>query len=212
MYFYSTRCLQTSMMMQSPFQDCCCIDARETAHKHAAVAPELLAIHALTDCDSVAPTYGVGKATAIAVTKKGFKLGNTTVDVSEILSLATAFMAVCYGKGTGCSSMTECCQRLLAQRMGRSTMAPNCAHSHQLHRTLNKMCSGLIISWHSGIAHCKVSTALMPRNMAEGVPYEPHCILMLVRRGCVSNRTCHGGKNGCLSCQLVCTIFCISDW
>ena len=29
-YFYSTRCLQTSMTMQSPFQDCYCIDVMET--------------------------------------------------------------------------------------------------------------------------------------------------------------------------------------
>ena len=43
----------------------------DTAHKHAAVAPELLAIHTLTGCDSVAPIYGVDKSTAIAVTKKG---------------------------------------------------------------------------------------------------------------------------------------------
>ena len=86
-------------------QDCYCIDVMETAHKHAAIAPELLAIDSLTGCDSVAPTYGVGKATAIAVTKKGFKLGNTTVDVSEIRSQTTTFMAACYGEGTGCSTI-----------------------------------------------------------------------------------------------------------
>ena len=50
-------------------QGCYCIDAMETVHKHAAIAPELLAIHSLTGCDSVTPTNGVGKATAIVVTK-----------------------------------------------------------------------------------------------------------------------------------------------
>ena len=183
--------------MQSPFQDCYCIDVRETAHEHAATAPELLAIHALAGCDSVAPTYGVGKATAIAVTKKGFKLGNTTVDVSEILSQTTTFMAACYGEGTGCFSMTECRQRLWAQIMGRSTeLLLNCALSHQLQRPLHKMCSGLIISWHSGIAHYKVSIGLMPRNMAAGVPYEPDFMLKLLCHLCVSGRMCRGGKYG----------------
>ena len=74
------------MTMQSPFQDCYCFDVMESAHKHAAIAPELLTIHSLPGCDSVAPTYRVGKATAIVATKKGSKLGNTTVNVSEILS------------------------------------------------------------------------------------------------------------------------------
>ena len=181
----------------------------ETAHEHAATAPELLAIHALAGCDSVAHTYGVGKTTAIAVTKKSFRLGNTTIDVAEILSQTTTFMAACYGEGTGCSSMTECYQRLWAQRMGRSTEWPlNCALSHQLQRSLHNMCSGLIISWHSGIVRYKVSTGLMPRNMADGVPYEPDFILKLLCHLCVSGRMCLGGKCGCMSCQLVCTIFC----
>ena len=74
------------MTMQYPFKDCYCIDVMETAHEHAATAPELLAIHALTGCGSVSHTFSVGKATEIAVTKKGFELGNTTVDVAEILS------------------------------------------------------------------------------------------------------------------------------
>ena len=87
-------------------------------------------------------------------------------------------------------------------------MVPKLCTPHQLQRSLHKICSWLIISWHSGIVRCKVSTGLMPRNMADGVPYEPDFILKLLYHLCVSGRMCRGGKCGCVSCQLVCTIFC----
>ena len=112
-YFYSTECLQTSTTMQSPVQGCCCIDVRETAKNiqqlHQNCSP-------FTHCKPMTqsqPLMVLAKQQQL----KGFKLdklGSTTVDVSELLSQATAFMAACYGEGKGCSSMTECRQRLWA--------------------------------------------------------------------------------------------------
>ena len=112
-YFYSTECLQTSTTMQSPVQGCCCIDVRETAKNmqqlHQNCSP-------FTHCQPMTqsqPLMVLAKQQQL----KGFKLdklGSTTVDVSELLSQATAFMAACYGEGKGCSSMTECRQRLWA--------------------------------------------------------------------------------------------------
>ena len=53
--------------MQLPVKGRTCIDIKETAHKHADIVPSVLALHALTGCDSVAATYGVGKTTTIAI-------------------------------------------------------------------------------------------------------------------------------------------------
>ncbi|KAG0718792.1 hypothetical protein GWK47_051785 [Chionoecetes opilio] len=60
-YHYLSEKLQSSLTMQSPIIGRSCIDVKETARKHSAIVPELLALHALTGCDSVAATYGLGK-------------------------------------------------------------------------------------------------------------------------------------------------------
>ena len=49
---------------------------------------------------------------------------------------------------------------------------------------------------------------LIPRNVAEGVPYAPEKILKLVKCGCISQRPCKGANCGCTGHQLPCTIFC----
>ena len=51
--------------MQSPVYGRCCIDIKATYMKHSAIVPDLLAIHAISGCDSVAATYGIAKATAL---------------------------------------------------------------------------------------------------------------------------------------------------
>jgi len=38
---------------------------------HSDIVPSVLALHALTGCDSVAATYGIGKTKAIKVSRQG---------------------------------------------------------------------------------------------------------------------------------------------
>ncbi|KAG0712182.1 hypothetical protein GWK47_019033 [Chionoecetes opilio] len=104
-----------------------CIDVKETARKHSAIVPELLALHALTGCDSVAATYGIGKTKAIAVARKGYtldQLGKSLANIVEVTEQAAAFMGACYGITTPTSSMTKIRQKLWAQKTGKSTAAP----------------------------------------------------------------------------------------
>ena len=62
--------LQSSMTMESPIHGRSCIDIKETARQHDAIIPAILPLHALTGCDSVAATYGLGKTKAITVARK----------------------------------------------------------------------------------------------------------------------------------------------
>ena len=62
-YFFSREQHQSSMTMESPIHDRSCIDIKETARKHDAIISAILPLHALTGCDSVAATYGLGKTT-----------------------------------------------------------------------------------------------------------------------------------------------------
>jgi hypothetical protein len=68
---------------------------KETARKHATIIAELLALHAITGCDTVAGTYGNGKTKVITVSRKGYtldQLGHPTADIVKVFEQATAFM------------------------------------------------------------------------------------------------------------------------
>ena len=227
-YYYSSEKLQSSMTMQSPIQGRACIDVKETASKHSAIVPELLALHALTGCDSVAATYGVGKTKAIDVARKGYtldELGKPLADIVDVTRQATAFMGACYGVTTPTSSMTEIRQKLWAQKTGKSTAAPklcslpptteafeqNVRRAH--HQVAQWYCalSGdppPLNAVEHGWEADDTNKCLIPRNMEDGIPYAPEHILKLVRCGCTSERACRGGKCGCMGRQLPCTLFC----
>jgi 5'-3' exonuclease len=99
LFFYSREKLQSSLTMQSPIHSRSCNGVKETVCKHCTMIPEILALHALTGCDSVAASYGIGKKTAITVVQKGYtldQLGQLTADIANITKQATAVMAACY--------------------------------------------------------------------------------------------------------------------
>ncbi|KAG0725666.1 hypothetical protein GWK47_038169 [Chionoecetes opilio] len=227
-YYYLSEKLQSSLTMQSPIMGRSCIDVKETARKHSAIVPELLALHALTGCDSVAATYEIGKTKAIAVARKGYtldQLGKSLANIIEVTEQATAFMGACYGITTPTSSMTKIRQKLWAQKTGKSTAAPKLcslpptteAFEQNVRRSHHQ-----VAHWYSALSGDPSTLAavehgweaddtnkcLIPRNMEDGVSYAPEHILKLVRCGCTSERACRGGKCGCMERQLPCTMFC----
>lgn len=228
LFFYSRENLKSILTMQSPIQGRYCIDMKATAHKHSKIVPDILALHALTGCDSVAATYGVGKKTAINVAEKGKKLdllGQPNADIVKVTEQATGFMAACYGIKTQCSSMTECRQWHWAQKTGKSTKAPklctlpptteafeqNVLRAHyqvaQQYSALTgvkPLLNAVDYGWEADVPN----KCLIPRNMKDGVSYAPEHILKLVRCGCKSEHACKSGNCGCMGHQLACTMFC----
>jgi len=88
-------------------------------HIHSDIVPSVLAFHAFTGCDSVVVTYGIGETKAIKVSRQGHALdhlGQSTVDLTDVVKHSTDFMAACYGCKAPCSSITECRQQLWAQK------------------------------------------------------------------------------------------------
>ena len=227
LFFYGECALSSAIFMQSPVYGRHCIDISATYLRHSAIVPDLLAIHALSGCDSVAATYGIGKTTALKTATKGLRLnllGDLTVDIKQVVKQATEFMAACYGVKE-CSSMTECRQRVWAQKTGKSSSAPKlCSlpptteafHENVLRAHLQ------VATWRASL-HGKpppmdpvqfgweadhVNKCLTPQNMCQGTAYAPSHVLKLVRCGCDSEKACRGGNCGCMSRQLPCTIFC----
>ena len=64
--------LSSAIYMQSPVYGYHCIDICATHLEHSDIGPDLVAIHALSGCNSVAATYGIGKTTALKTATKGF--------------------------------------------------------------------------------------------------------------------------------------------
>ena len=228
LYFYWSEKLQSTMTMRSPIKGRSCIDIKETSRIHSDIVPSVLALHALTGCDSVAATYGIGKTKAIKVARQGHvldQLGQSTADLTDVIKQSTDFMAACYGCKAPCSSMTECRQQLWAQKIGKSTAAPKLCGlpptTESFEQNVYKA-HFQVAQWYSALSGNppplnavdygweadEANKCLIPRNMAEGVPYAPEQILKLVKCGCVSERPCKGANCGCMGHQLPCNMFC----
>ncbi len=75
----------------------------EKQQQHKSLLSSLLAANAFTGCDSACCYHGIGKKTAIKVTKqrKLFFLGELSSDIQDVVSEATAFIGDCYGISDG---------------------------------------------------------------------------------------------------------------
>ena len=73
---------------------------RQTALKHKHITKYVLAVHALTGCDTVSCMFGIGKATALKELMGGhhfIELGQQGADEDKLTSKATSVVAACYG-------------------------------------------------------------------------------------------------------------------
>ena len=203
--------------MQSPVHGRCCIDIRATYKKHNTIAPDLLSIHAISGCDTVAATYGIGKMTALNIASKGYRLhllGDESADISKVVEQATSFMAACYGI-ISCSSMTECRQLVWAQKTSKSLSAPKLCSLPPTSEAFkeNLLRAHLqVVQWQAALTGespamdpmgfgweaDQQNKSLIPRNMSSGTPYAPEHVLKIVRCGCQSERSCRGGNCGCM--------------
>ena len=220
-YFFSRKQLQSSMTMESPIHGRSCIYIKETARQHDAIIPAILPLHALTGCDSVAATYGLGKTNAITVASKGYTLdllGQPMAAIDKVV------IATCYGLKTPCSSMTDCRQQQWAQKIGKSSAAPKLcslpptteAFEQNVRRAHDQ-----VALWYSALGgdppamnavedgweSVDTNRRLIPRNMANGISYAPEHILKLVMCGCSSERPCKGGNCSCMGHQLIAQCF-----
>ena len=105
------------MIMESPVYNRNTYDIQATVKKHADFIPKILATHALSGCDTVCASYGIGKSTVVKAAKKHsfVKIGYLESSISDIMSDSTSFMASCYGCAST-ESMTDCRRKQWAQR------------------------------------------------------------------------------------------------
>ena len=74
------------------------ISIRETTKRHERTCSMLIALHALTGCDSVPMMFGIGKATAIDALQSVplIRLGRADSTNEEVITEGKTFVAACY--------------------------------------------------------------------------------------------------------------------
>ena len=75
------------------------IDIGQTVGKHSHLAATLPALHALTGCDSTSKFHGIGKKTALNISKKAalISMGLINSKIEDVVQEATQFIGLCYG-------------------------------------------------------------------------------------------------------------------
>ena len=97
---------------------------RATATNHKEVIPNLLAAHALSGCDTVAQSWGVGKGKVVKVLKAGHTLpsiGSVSASEADVVQEATSFMAACYGENKS-TTMIAVYWRVWKGKTGRANV------------------------------------------------------------------------------------------
>ena len=100
LYYYTTEQLTCSIVMAGTSQGRTSVDIKATADKYKHIIPDLLAAHVLSGCDTVAYLWGIGKATVVKVLSSGktlMKLGDQQMEMTDVMTEATKFVAACYG-------------------------------------------------------------------------------------------------------------------
>ena len=96
-------------------------DIKETVEANKEIMPSIVAAHALSGCDSVAPYHGVGKLSIIKRLKEGMKLlhmGCLNEDFGKVIEEATTLISDCYGYPD--VSMTQCQNKVLYQKTSKA--------------------------------------------------------------------------------------------
>ena len=82
------------------------IDIGMTVRKHKDIVDSLIALHALSGCDSVPMMFGIGKGKALSALKKQklSLLGQDVASIDDVILESKLFVARCYGLNEACSS------------------------------------------------------------------------------------------------------------
>ena len=103
------------------------IDINSTYEEHRDVAPNILAAHALSGCDTVGTYFGIGKSTVVKALKNSLSLdsiGNLKTSFHDSMRDATKFLLICYGQ-TKSNTLTDARKRTWKSKVIRNnSVAP----------------------------------------------------------------------------------------
>ena len=107
-YYYWKLGLNSKVYVQGISEERKTHDIKETVKANEAIMPSIVAAHALSGCDTVAP-YGICKMTFTKILNDAAKLkliGDMEASVENVIEEAAIFISDCYGFKS--SNMTQC--------------------------------------------------------------------------------------------------------
>jgi len=228
-HFYHQQKLTCEVMMVSPIAGRQILDIKATSQQQGGNSEQLLAIHAMTGCDTVSYMWGIGKATALKQMRLGHllpSLGDPEAEMNEVVSEATRFIGACYGSKQT-SNMSAIRYDVWSSKMSNKkiTAAPKVKtlppttesflqHVHRAHYQTIIWKSALSPDPPSldpvryGWSKDESGQGLVPVTVADKVPPVPVEVLQIIKCGCSSNTPCSTARCGCVVAQLACSMFC----
>ena len=231
LHFYDKLDCSSTIYMEYPKIYRTKLDIQSTARKHKSLLPDILAIHALSGCDSVAALHGIGKGiainTALSLLEQGYTMpqfGQNNAVLQDIVSAGTKFYSKCYGFPA--TSVTKCRQLVWAKRAGNRSMtgAPKLASLPPTNEAAieNMLRSHLtVMIWKEtmspdppnvdpcqyGFEQERPAGTLIPRTVEARVSLAVGFLLQLIQCGCSLNSACKTMTCTCTS-GLSCFVFC----
>ena len=228
LHYYNQKELNIPMSMASPVHGRQTIDIRATAKEHANTLPNLLAAHGLSDCDTGAPCYGIGKMKILKTLKQGNHslscLGDSNANWPDVVKQATSFMLACYGVPK-LDSMTQARANLWKTRVGRGSSAmpklcslppTNPAFMENLKRAHFQICirkQALDLNvpdldlvqygWTKDKAAKSLVAVHVPPNTDLALSY-----IQELMKCCSSDPPCVSANCGCKKAGMLCSVFC----
>ena len=228
-HFVFHRDITGQVYMDTPKKERKMKDINASVEKHHKIMPDLLAAHALTGCDTVAPYHGIGKLTALRILRTGkyslSAVGDIYSTEAEICQQAGAFIRACYGQ-SNCNSMTEARHKEWIKKLSRISneppklkdlpptdegFKPNALRGHLQ-----------VVDWKRSIESSRSALNpiqfgwmkdeslpyLVPQMVADGVALAPESLLRSLRCNCSSERPCRTNHCTCVAHSMACTPFC----
>lgn len=227
LHHYYEQQLTVPMIMDSPVSGRTAIDIRSSVQQHSLILSDILAMHAISGCDTVACCFGIGKAKALKVLKTGYSLsclGDENAQLTDISAQTSSFMSACYGI-KNCNSLTIARQECWVAKVGtRRAIMPKLqslpptteAFLENVKRAHLQTCVWKhALDSHPPLLDPKKhgyyvdsSRSLLPTTVPDEVCLAPDSILRMIRCSCHSDKPCNTARCGCTSVNLPCTIFC----
>lgn len=218
--------ISSQIWMVSPITGRSVIDITATVTQHSNIMEDLLSMHGLTGCDTVAPYFGIGKVKALGVLRSQIHsistLGDVSVGLDEVIKQCSKFILGCYGIANS-DSEADGRYEVWMRKIRNVTSAPklqslpptsealaqNVARAHiQVAVWKNSLdpnppdLDPLAHGWYMNDG-C-LAPVMLPSNTA----LAPDALLKMVKCECKKDKPCHTRRCSCNNSGMSCTIFC----
>ena len=203
------------------------ISINKSVKNNENVIPSLIALHALSGCDTVPMMFGIGKAKALKATRKVplQHIGDLNAEIEDVIREGSIFVAKCYGQNNVSSSENRRTIWMNKTDGVKKSSKPPALRSlpptdEALHENI-KRAHYVAIMWENCVSGCppeldpcdygwerdNVDQSLRPKMLPTDVDVAPEEVLQMTRCKCVSSQ-CKTNRCSCVKLGVNCSEFC----